>query len=209
MPRHQPLSFGFDDARMAVTLAGDRTKPALLLLHGFPSSSSTFRRVMPLLARDCFVIAPDLPGFGSSDPLTVPSFARYADGIERLLAALGVPAFFLYLHDFGAAVGCHLLTRAPARIRGLIIQNANAHESGLGPAWQATRAYWADPSPEREAKATAHLTAEGTRAQYVDGVPNDIAGRIDPRRWEEDWRVMSRPGRLATLSPFSRPAAGA
>ncbi|CAN7516666.1 alpha/beta fold hydrolase [Rhizobacter sp. LjRoot28] len=198
MPRHQTLSFGFDDARMAVALAGDRTKPALLLLHGFPSSSATFHRVIAPLARDCFVIALDLPGFGSSEPLTVPSFARYADGIERLLAALGVHAFFLYLHDFGAAVGCHLLTRAPARIRGLIIQNANAHESGLGPAWAATRAYWADPSPEREAAATAHLTAEGTRAQYVDGVPEDITGRISPRRWEDDWRVMSMPGRLAT-----------
>ena len=55
-----------------------------------------------------------------------------------------------------------------------------------------------DPTPEREAKATAHLTFEGTRDQYVGGVPRDIAERIDPRRWEEDWRIMSLPGRLET-----------
>ncbi|MGE5864454.1 MAG: alpha/beta fold hydrolase [Rhizobacter sp.] len=198
MPRLQTLSFGFDDGAMAVTIAGDRTKPVLLLLHGFPSSSASFRRVMPLLARDCFLVAPDLPGFGSSAPVAAPSFARYADIVERLLAALGVRDHFLYLHDFGAAVGCHLFTRAPARVRGLIIQNANAHEQGLGPAWRATRAYWAHPTPGRQRWATAHLTAEGTRAQYVGGVPDDIACRMDPGLWAEDWRVMSRPGRMAT-----------
>ena len=176
----------------------DRSKPPLLLLHGFPSSSRSFRNVIEPLSRDCFVIAPDLPGFGSAEPITEPSFARFADIIEDLLARLGVDSFYLYLHDYGAAVGLHLATRAPDRIRGLIIQNANAHESGLGPQWAATRAYWEDPTSEREAEATAHLTLEGTRDQYVAGVPPDIAARIDPQLWEEDWRLMSLPGRLET-----------
>jgi pimeloyl-ACP methyl ester carboxylesterase len=185
-----------DTDRLAVHLAGDREKPALLLIHGFPSSSASFRDVVDVLAKDCFVIAPDLPGFGRSEPIAQASFSRFADAIDALLERLGVVSFHLYLHDFGAAVGLHLATRVPQRIRGLVIQNANAHESGFGPAWSATRAWWNDPTPEREAEATAHLTFEGTRDQYVGGVPRDIAQRIDPLRWEEDWRVMSLSGRL-------------
>lgn len=181
---------------MAVRVAGNREKPALVLLHGFPSSSESFRDVIGPLAEQCFVVAPDLPGFGGAEPIEQPSFSRFADVIEGVLEQLGVGSFHLYLHDFGAAVGLHLATRAPERILGLIVQNANAHESGLGPQWAATRAFWAEPTPETEAAATAHLTFEGTRDQYVGGVPEDIAARIDSRRWEEDWRVLSLPGRI-------------
>jgi pimeloyl-ACP methyl ester carboxylesterase len=181
---------------MAVRVAGNREKPALVLLHGFPSSSESFRDVIGPLADQCFVVAPDLPGFGSSEPIEQPSFSRFADVIEGALEQLGVGSFHLYLHDFGAAVGLHLATRAPERILGLIVQNANAHESGLGPQWAATRAFWAEPTPETASAATAHLTFEGTRGQYIGGVPEDIAARIDPRRWEEDWRVLSLPGRI-------------
>lgn len=187
-----------DGAELAVRLAGDRSKPALLLLHGFPSSSATFREVFKPLAQDCFVIAPDLPGYGNSAPIDNPAFSRFADLIDALLARLGVDAVHLYLHDYGAPVGLHLATRSPCRIRSLIIQNANAHESGMGPSWDATRAFWDDPSPEREAAATAHLSFEGVRDQYIGGIPEDIAGSIDAARWEEDWRIMSLPGRLAT-----------
>jgi pimeloyl-ACP methyl ester carboxylesterase len=188
--------FEFDDHEIAVRLAGDRERPALLLIHGFPSSSESFRKVIEPLAQDCFVIAPDLPGFGGSEPIEQPSFSRFADSIEDLLALLGVESFHLYLHDFGAAVGLYLATRSPDRIRSLIIQNANAHESGMGPQWSATRTYWKDPTPENEAVATAHLTFDGVRAQYIGDVPLEIAQRIDPRLWEEDWRVMLLPGRI-------------
>lgn len=190
--------FDIDGASLSVRLAGERHKPALLLIHGFPSSSSSFRDVAGPLSQDCFVIAPDLPGFGASAPIAQPSFARYADLLEGLLARLGVDSFHLYLHDFGAAVGLYLATRAPSRIRSLVVQNANAHESGMGPSWEATRAFWQAPTPEREAAATSHLNLEGVRDQYVGGVPDDVARRIDPRLWEEDWRVMSLPGRLET-----------
>lgn len=182
---------------LAVRTAGRSDQPALLLMHGFPSSSASFRDVMEPLAQACHVIAPDLPGFGASEPVDPPSFSRFADAIEELLARLGVTSFHLYLHDFGAAVGLHLATRAPERIRSLVVQNANAHESGMGAGWAATRTYWADPTPANEAAATTHLTFEGTRDQYVGGIPPDIAQRMDPHRWEEDWRVMSLPGRIA------------
>jgi pimeloyl-ACP methyl ester carboxylesterase len=88
--------------------------------------------------------------------------------------------------------------QAPDLVLGLIIQNANAHRSGMGPAWEATQDFWANPNPDNEAKATAHLTFEGTRDQYVAGVPDDIAAQIPPESWEEDWRVMQRPGNMRT-----------
>jgi len=183
---------------MAVRLAGDPGKPAILLIHGFPSSSESFRNVIDTVARDCFVIAPDLPGFGRSEPVERPSFLRFADMIDGLLAELGARSFHLYLHDYGAAVGLYLATRAPRGVRSLIVQNASAHESGMGPSWSATRRYGTDPTPEREVEATAYLTLEEVRDQYVGGVPGDIADRIESRLWEEDWRIMSLPGRLET-----------
>src|SRR5688500_18195073 len=198
MKEPQSMNFEVEGAEMAVRVAGDRAKPALLLMHGLPNSSQYFRNVIGPLSRDCFVIAPDLPGFGGSEPVDEPSFSRFADMIDVLRSRLGIESFHLYVHDFGANVAFHLATRAPRRIRSLIIQNANADESGMGPQWVPVRAYWADPTPEREAEATSFLTFEGTRNQYVGGVPDDIAKRIDPRRWEEDWRIMSLPGRLET-----------
>lgn len=197
MTKPELARFEIEGVEMTVRLAGGKENPALLLIHGFPSSSESFRNVIGTLARDCFVIAPDLPGFGGSEPIERPSFLSFADMIERLLARLGVGSFHLYLHDYGAAVGLHLATRAPRRIRSLIVQNANAHESGMRLQWAATRSYWDKPTPKREAKATAHLNFKGTRDQYVGGVSKDIAKRIDPRRWKKDWRIMLLPGRLA------------
>jgi pimeloyl-ACP methyl ester carboxylesterase len=190
--------FDVQGTEVAVRLAGDRTKPALLLLHGFPQSSAQFEAVIEPLATQCFVIAPDTPGSGASPPTSPPTFARLADVIEGLLAQLGVASYHLYLHDFGAIVGLYLATRAPARIRSLIIQNANAHESGMAAAgWDETRRFWADPTPEHEAAATKHLTYENTRAQYLEGIPADVAARVQGTPWEEDWRILSLPGRLA------------
>jgi pimeloyl-ACP methyl ester carboxylesterase len=198
MGQHELVRIAIDGGDVTVRLAGRRDRQAILLIHGFPSSSSSFRNVHGALAEECFVIMPDLPGFGGSDPMEQPSFAAYAEVIDGLLTQLGVDSFHLYLHDFGAAVGLHLATAAPNRIRSLIVQNANAHESGMGPAWSATRAFWEDPTPAREAEATAHLTLEGTRGQYVGSVPDGVANAIDPGLWEEDWRIMSLPGRLET-----------
>ncbi|MEU8135425.1 alpha/beta fold hydrolase [Streptodolium elevatio] len=178
--------------------AGEPSDPALLLLHGFPTSARTFRDVVPELAEASYVIAPDLPGFGESDVLPDPSFTAFGHAVAELLDRLGVGPRHIYLHDFGAPVGFHLAMREPDQVLGLVVQNANAHRSGLGPEWAETQAFWSHPTPDNEAAATAHLTLEGTRAQYVANVPPDVAARIKGREWEEDWRVMCLPGRLAT-----------
>jgi pimeloyl-ACP methyl ester carboxylesterase len=183
---------------LAFRTAGDKDAPALLLLHGFPNSSRGFHDVIGPLARHLHVVAPDLPGFGGSDVLAEPSFEAFTDCVEELLAALQIVSRFIYLHDFGAPVGLGLAMRRPELVRGLIIQNANAHRAGFGPQYADTLAFWTSPDPRNEAAATAHLTLEGTRDQYVAGVPDDVAARIDPANWIEDWRVMSLPGRLET-----------
>jgi pimeloyl-ACP methyl ester carboxylesterase len=155
-----------------------------------------FREVVPALSRAAHVIAPDLPGFGESDVLPVASFNHFGVAIAELLDRLEIGPRFVYLHDFGAPVGFHIAMQAQERVLGLIVQNANAHRTGFGPQWKETMAYWSHPNPENEAAATAHLSFEGTRDQYVAGVPPDVAARIAPERWEEDWRVMCLPGRL-------------
>ena len=189
------LSSGID---LAFQTAGDSNQTAVVLLHGLPNSSRNFRGVIGPLSRSAFVVAPDLPGFGDSDVLPQPTFAAFADCIEELLARLKVKERFIYLHDFGAPVGLQLAMRAPHLVRGLIIQNANAHLSGHGPQWAATKEFWSAPNARNEKEATAHLTLEGTRDTYIRGVPADIAARIDPKQWEEDWRVMCLPGRMET-----------
>ncbi|MDW6024337.1 alpha/beta hydrolase [Mesorhizobium sp. BAC0120] len=185
-------------AELSFITAGEASKPALLLLHGFPSSSRMFRGVISELSQAAYVIAPDLPGFGESDVLPVVSFAAFGQTISELLDRLGIGSRYVYLHDFGAPVGLHIAMQAPERVLGLIIQNANAHQTGFGPQWAGTLAYWSQPSPENEAAATAHLTFEGTRDQYIANVPPDVAARIPASSWEEDWRVMQLPGRMDT-----------
>jgi pimeloyl-ACP methyl ester carboxylesterase len=183
---------------LAVVTAGDPSNPALLLLHGFPNSSRGFREVIPDLAETVHVIAPDLPGFGQSDVLASPSFSAMSDAISEMLDRHSIGARYVYLHDFGAPVGLDIAMNAPELVSGLIIQNGNAHQTGLGPGWSGTIAYWSDPTPENEAAATGHLTFDGIRDQYIAGVPPGVAARIAPDVWEEDWRVMCLPGRMDT-----------
>jgi len=181
---------------IAFRTAGDASKHALVLLHGFPNSSRMFRDVMAPLSGSVHLVAPDLPGFGASDPPPEPSFDRLASSVEELLSRLDVGRRFLYVHDWGAPVALHLAMRAPELVDGLIIQNANAHRSGFGPQWADTLDFWAAPNASNEQAATSHLTLEGTREQYVGGLPQGIAAQIDPAGWREDWRVMCLPGRL-------------
>jgi pimeloyl-ACP methyl ester carboxylesterase len=183
---------------LSYVTAGDTSNPALLLLHGFPSSARTFRNVIPGLARAAYVIAPDLPGHGQSDVLRSASFAALRDAISELLDQLAVGPRYIYLHDFGAPVGLQIAMQAPELVLGLVIQNANAHRTGFGPQWQQTLAYWSHPTQRNEAAATAHLTFEGTRDQYIAGLPADVSAGIEDEPWVEDWNVMCLPGRMET-----------
>ena len=181
---------------LAYVAAGDPSNPALLLLHGYASSSRTFGEVIPALSRVAYVVAPDLPGYGESEPLAAPSFGALSDAVTELLRHLGVGQRIIYLHDWGAPVGLGIAMGSPELVSGLIIQNANAHHSGFAPQWQATFDYWSNPTPENKAEATSFLTLEGTRDQYTREVPAEVVARIKGEPWLEDWRVLNLPGRM-------------
>jgi pimeloyl-ACP methyl ester carboxylesterase len=186
------------DTELAYVTAGDASKPAVLLLHGFPGSADYFRGIVPELSQAAYVIAPDLPGYGASDVLPAPTFPAFGKAISELLVHLAVGSRYLFVHDFGAPVAFHIAMQAPEKILGLIIQNANAHRTGLGPQWEPVDAFWSHPNPENEAAAFAHFTYEGVRNGYLGGMPPEVAARIPAEVWEEDWRVMQLPGRMET-----------
>ncbi len=144
-----------------------------------------FRKLAFELAQDAYVIAPDLPGHGKSDVLPDVSFSAIADAISELLAHLQIGPRFIYLHDWGAPVGLQLAMQTPEQVLGLIIQNANAHQTGWGSGWLLREPTGRNRTLKNEAAATAHLTFEGTRDTYVSGVPLDVAVQIPAEHWEE------------------------
>ncbi len=174
--------------------AGDPTAPPLLLLHGFPSSSAQYERLMNRLRPHVHTIAPDLPGFGRSvTPKGPMTFDQLADSIELFTEAVGLDRFSLYMFDFGAPVGFRLAVRHPERIAGLVIQNGNAYEQGLGPRVEPLKAYWLDRAGHEDAVRAGALTLEGTRTQYIEGTPDPTA--VNPDLWELDQRYLEMDGR--------------
>jgi len=176
--------------------AGPSNGPAVVLLHGFPTSSRMFRNLIPRLADRYHVIAPDYPGFGSS---AVPAreafaytFAHYAELVDALLIQLGVDRYALYVQDYGAPVGYRLALRHPERVTALVVQNGNAYEEGLRDFWTPLRAAWADPSPEHRRALRQGLTLEATRGQYLGGVKDPT--RVDQDSWIIDQALLQRPG---------------
>ncbi len=173
--------------------AGDRRAATLLLLHGFPSSSAQYEQLMQRLAARHHVIAPDYPGFGRSPALTgTTTFDRLADVIDVFTEAMSLDRFSMYMFDFGSPVGCRIATRHPERVQGLVLQNGNAYEVGLGPGMQALQPYWEDRGAH-EAAIRGFLTLDATRSQYLDGVADPTS--VNPDLSELDQRYLDLPGR--------------
>ena len=132
--------------------AGRADAPALLLLHGFPTSSHMFRDLMPLLADRYRVVAPDLPGFGFSDAPDADnftySFDNLAKRIDLFTDTVGLKRYAVYVFDYGAPVGFRLALAHPDRITAIISQNGNAYLEGLSEGWNPIQAYWKEPTPE-------------------------------------------------------------
>ena len=173
--------------------AGDPAAPAILLLHGFPTSSHMFRDLIPRLADRYRVVAPDLPGFGQT---RVPNgfrhtFEALAEVVGRFTRIAGLDRFALYVFDYGAPVGFRLALADPGRVTALITQNGNAYEDGLSAGWNPIRAYWADPSQANRDALRALLAPETTRWQYVHGADE---ARVSPDGWLLDAALLARPG---------------
>jgi pimeloyl-ACP methyl ester carboxylesterase len=178
--------------------AGPSDAPAIVLLHGFPSSSHMFRNLIPALATRYRVIAPDYPGFGHSEapPRDAYSytFANLAKTTDSLLQRLGVNRYALYVMDYGAPVGYRLAIAHPERVTALIVQNGNAYEEGLREFWKPIKAYWASGSQQEREALRGGTTLESTRWQYIDGVADPT--RIDPSAWLHDQALLDRPGNV-------------
>jgi pimeloyl-ACP methyl ester carboxylesterase len=189
-----------DGVRIFYREAGPENAPALLLLHGFPSSSFMYRELMPRLADRWRVIAPDYPGFGDSDfppPAEYEySFAQLTRTVDKFTAVLGLREYALYIQDYGAPIGLRLALAHPERVTALIVQNGNAYEEGLSGAWDPLKAYWRDPSPRHREQLRGWLTPEGIRQQYVAGVSESELARFAPDGWTLDWARLARPGNI-------------
>lgn len=176
--------------------AGDKNKPDILLLHGFPASSHMYRDLINDLSDAFHVIAPDYPGFGASEvpsrELFNYSFDTLTAVIEQLIDSMGLKKFSIYLQDYGGPVGFRIASRRPDAIQALIIQNANAYLEGIGPAFSAVPEFWKNRNAQTEKPVRAQLTLEGTKFQYLDGVADP--GRINPDAYSYDQYLLDREG---------------
>jgi pimeloyl-ACP methyl ester carboxylesterase len=184
--------------------AGPAGAPTLLLLHGFPAASHQYTRLMERLSDQFHLLAPDYPGFGySSAPASSNAggtfeytFDHLAAVTESFLTTLGVDRFFLYVFDFGAPVGFRIATRHPEWILGVVAQNGNAYEAGLGPEMQPAVKYWADRAG-MESTIRGALTVQATRAQHIDGAADPEL--VDPDSWTLDQHWLDTPGRAQIM----------
>ena len=177
--------------------AGDKSAPTIVLLHGFPTSSHMYRNLIPELAQDYHVIAPDYPGFGNSSMPALDEFEYSFDNLAKItdafLAKVGAQEYTLYVMDYGAPIGFRIAAAHPERVQGLIVQNGNAYEEGLRDFWQPIKAYWQEKSPANaKVLKDSLLTIGATEWQYTNGTRNKES--ISPDNWIVDQAKLDRPG---------------
>jgi pimeloyl-ACP methyl ester carboxylesterase len=177
--------------------AGDRDRPTIVLLHGFPASSFMFRELISELSDSYHLVAPDHVGFGYSASPSVDDFEYTFDNLARitgaLLDALGLERYALYLQDYGAPIGLRIARERPSRVAALISQNGNAYEQGLTSFWEPLLAFAHDGVTNSEAVRSS-LEPAGTRWVYEHGVPHGHRDRLSPDTWTVDQVGLDRPG---------------
>jgi pimeloyl-ACP methyl ester carboxylesterase len=185
-----------DDLHVFYRDAGPPDAPAVLLLHGFPSSSRMWQPLIDRLADRYHMIAPDYPGFGHTDAPSAGdfdyTFDRIADVVEHFTDHIGLDRYALVVQDYGGPVGMRLALRRPERVRALIVQNAVCHEDGLGPLWETRRAFWADRARHEAALRENFFSPNATRQRHVGKSPQ--SDRYDPDLWTDELAFLNRPG---------------
>jgi pimeloyl-ACP methyl ester carboxylesterase len=177
--------------------AGPADAPAVVLLHGFPTSSFMFRNLIPQLADRYRVIAPDHLGFGLSDAPDAGvfeyTFDALADLTAALLAELGVSRYAIYVQDYGAPIGWRLALSRPEAITAIITQNGNGYDAGFVDSfWTTVRDYQHAQTPQTEAAIRTALTMDAIKWQYMTGVADETL--VSPDTWHHDFALVSRPG---------------
>ncbi|AQT79659.1 alpha/beta hydrolase [Mycolicibacterium litorale] len=197
MPRVHHRYVTVDGHRLFYREAGRLDSPAIVLLHGFPTSSFMFRQLIPRLADHYRVIAPDMLGFGFSDAPAADEFDYSFDALAALTAgllrSLGLDRYAIYVQDYGAPIGWRLALSDPGAITAVVSQNGNAYAEGfVEEFWAAVWAYCERPGPESEGPLRGFLTLEATRWQYLTGVADETL--VDPDTWHHDFALLARPG---------------
>ncbi|MFT4541867.1 MAG: pimeloyl-ACP methyl ester carboxylesterase [Planctomycetota bacterium] len=176
--------------------AGTPGAPQLVLLHGFPTSSHMFRDLIPALADDFHIIAPDYPGYGLSSAPSVNefeySFANIATIMDKLLEKRGFDQYTLYLMDYGAPIGFRIAETHPERVNGFVIQNGNAYDEGLLGFWDPIKKFWKSGSKEDGDALRGLLSIDATKWQFQDGTRNPES--ISPDNWLVVQPLLNRPG---------------
>lgn len=184
-----------DGVRVFYREAGPADAPVLVLLHGYPSSSRMWDSLIPLLADKYHVIAPDYPGFGRSDAPSPAAYAytfdHLAETMATLLTQLHIDKYTLFMQDYGGPVGFRMILNAPQKLHGIIIQNANAYDEGLGAKWVNIAKYWKAPSEHPE-QVDGFTGYEGTKQRHLGTSPHPE--RYNPDAWEDEFAALSRPG---------------
>ena len=176
--------------------AGPQDAPTVLLLHGFPSSSRMWQPLLDRLAGPFRLVAPDYPGFGHSD---APGHTQFAYTFDHLAAVvggftgrLGLGRYTLVVQDYGGPVGFRLAAAQPGRLEALVVQNAVAHQDGLGPLWNTRREFWADRKTHEAALRENFFSFAATRQRHVGHSLNPE--NYDPDLWTDEFAFLSRPG---------------
>lgn len=177
--------------------AGSKDANVVLLLHGFPTSSHNFRNLIPALADEFRLVAPDYPGFGNSSMPPVDqfeyTFENMANVVEEFTEKLGLRKYTLYVNDYGAPIGYRLAVKRPERVQALVVQNGNAYDEGIdNKFWIPLKAYWKEKTAENEKPLLGFLKREATIWQYTHGVRDKDA--ISPDNWNIDQPLLDRPG---------------
>jgi pimeloyl-ACP methyl ester carboxylesterase len=182
--------------------AGPKNAPTILLLHGLPSSSRMFQPLLTRLADNYHLVAPDYPGFGHSDwpdpkqfDYTFDHIASVMDGFTQ---ALGLSHYTLYMQDYGGPVGFRMVLAHPERVQALIVQDAVAHNEGLGVNWKTRRAFWADRAANDEALRANLLSMAAAKTRHVGDDPN--VEIYDPDLWNDEYAFLTAPGQAQIQS---------
>ena len=174
--------------------AGNKSKPTILLLHGYPTSSHMFRNLITDLSVQYHVLAPDYPGFGRSEqPLMKDfdyTFDNMANIVEELLKELNINKYSIYLMDYGAPIGFRIASKYPEKVESLIIQNGNAYDEGLKDFWIPIKKYWNDYTVENGKPLEGFHSLDGLKWQYTHGV-QDVS-KISPDNWNIDLQHLTR-----------------
>jgi pimeloyl-ACP methyl ester carboxylesterase len=177
--------------------AGPKDAPAILLLHGLPSSSRMFQPLLTRLADNYHLVAPDYPGFGQSDWPDPKQFAYTFDHIASVMddftEALGLSHYTLYMQDYGVPVGFRMVLAHSERIEALIVQDGVAHNEGLGANWATRRAFWADRPAYEERLRKNLLSLETTKTRHIGDDPN--VELYNPDLWTDEYAFLNRRGR--------------